>query len=339
MMIRKYTTCLLLLSVVILVASFFMNASYLQASTCLQLNSDLSYGMSDQSPSQSIYLLQEYLHGFGYLTATPNSHFGSATLSAVKTFQTANSISSTGYVGPLTRAAINKKTCGASAATSVVTPTVQSTLPTQTSVPEVFNANVTSPTTGQVLSVGSSTVIRWNSTPPNTYDINLEQPGGAGAGFIAMSQSANTNSNQYVWNVGKIFTSQSNSYHILSTGTYRIRLQSSVSGVSTSDQTSGWFTIVVQQFAVNSVVPSSAYADNATSVVLFGTGFTNSTSVYFDSNYSSLRTNNQYVSSDGTVLVFTIPTTVPPGSRTLYINNNGYNSSPITIPFTVLNIQ
>jgi hypothetical protein len=112
-----------------------------------------------------------------------------------------------------------------------------------------------------------------------------------------------------------------------------------VSGASTSDETSGWFTVVAQQFAVNSVTPSSAYADNATSVVLFGTGFTNSTSIYFDNTYSSLRANNQYVSSDGTVLVFTIPNTVPSGSHTLYINNNGYNSSPVTMPFTVLSIQ
>src|ERR1035437_7496723 len=94
-MIHKYLTNLLLLAVTILGATLFMNASYIHASTCLQLNSDLSYGMSDQSPSQSVYLLQGYLQGLSYLSATPNGHFGLATLSAVKIFQMANSISST----------------------------------------------------------------------------------------------------------------------------------------------------------------------------------------------------------------------------------------------------
>ena len=322
--------------------SFLKDTLNVQASACLQLNSDLSYGMSDQGSSDSIYLLQEYLQSIGYLTATPNGHFGSATLAAVEAFQAANSISSTGYVGPLTRASINQKTCNTSSAATVNEPTAVQTVsvPIQTPATEVVNTNVTSPATGQVLSIGSSTVIRWNNTPSGPYNISLEQPGGVGAGFIAFNQSSNTsNQNQYIWSVGEISTFQSSSNTIVSPGTYRIRLQSSVSGASTNDPTSGWFTIVAQQFAVTSVVPSSAYADNATSIVLFGTGFTNSTSIYFDSNYSNQRANNQYVSSDGTVLVFTIPTTVSAGSHTLYINSSGYNSLPVTMPFTVLSTE
>jgi len=337
---NKYLTSFLL-SASIIGVTLFINVPISHASTCLQLNSDLSYGMSDKGSSDSIYLLQQYLQGLGYLTATPNGHFGPATLSAVKTYQANNNISNTGYVGLLTRTSISQKTCSASSSTPVNASTVPQTIsiPVPSPVTEVVNTNITSPVTGQVFSIGSSTVIRWNNTPSSIYDIDLEQPGGAGAGFIAVSQSANTNSNQYVWNVGKILNSQSNSYQTLSPGTYRIRVKSSMGGASTNDQTSGWFTVVAQQFTINSVVPSSAYADNATSFVLFGTGFTNSTSVYFDSNYSSLKANNQYVSSDGTVLVFTIPTDVPSGSHTLYINNNGYNSSPVTIPFTVLSVQ
>ena len=309
------------------------------ASTCVQINSDLSYGQTDSTYGGSISILQNYLQSLGYLSATPNGHFGPSTLLAVKAYQTANSISNTGYAGPLTRASISQKTCSASPATTVNTPTILQPAPTPTPVAEVINTNVTSPATGQVLSVGSSTVIRWNNSPSGIYNISLEQPGGSGAGFIALNQSSNTiNPNQYVWSVGKVSTPQSNSA-IVSPGTYRIRLQSSVSGASTNDQTSGWFTIVAQQFAVSSVVPSSAYADNATSVVLFGTGFTNSTIIYFDSNYSGLRANNQYVSSDGTILVFTVPTNVSSGSHTLYINSNGYNSLPVTVPFTVLSTQ
>jgi hypothetical protein len=299
--------------------------------------------------------LQNYLVSAGYLTATPTGYFGSQTKSALKAFQAANGITATGQTGPLTRAAISQKSCAvattAITTTSTTCPTgltctanttANATVTTSASpvVTEVVNTNVTSPLTGQVLSIGSSTVIRWNNTPSGIYNINLEEPGGTGAGSIALNQSSNTsNPNQYVWSVGKVYTFQSSSGTTVSPGTYRIRLQNSVSGISANDQTSGWFTIVAQQFGVSSVVPSSAYADNTTSVVLFGTGFTNSTSVYFDSNYSSYKVNSQYVSADGTIMVFTIPTNVPAGSHTLYINNNGYNSSSVTLPFTVLSVQ
>jgi hypothetical protein len=370
-MLYKYLTYLLLLPATILGATFFMNASYIHASTCLQLNSDLSYSMSDQSPSQSIYLLQGYLHGLGYLTATPNGHFGPSTLAAVKAFQTANGITATGYVGSLTRTSISGKTCsvGTSVNTSTNTSSVQSVSASSQTCPVGYvctantqstsvaassnqtiannvsattntssNMTVTSPMTGQVLSIGSSVAIRWNVSPTSDYNIVLEQPGGIGAGFVAQSLSSNTNNNQYLWNVGKIFSSDMNSNQSVAAGTYRIRLESVSSGALSTDPVSGWFTIVAPQFVVNSVVPSSAYADNATSVVLFGSGFTTSASVYFGTNYSSLRADNTYVSPDGTVLVFTVPTTVPAGSYTLFINN-GAGSSPSKLPFVVSSIQ
>ena len=81
-------------------------------------------------------------------------------------------------------------------------------------------------------------------------------------------------------------------------------------------------------------MPASAFADDATSVVLLGSGFTPSASVYFDANNSSLRATNQYISSDGTVLVFTVPANVPTGPHTIYVND-GQNSQPVTLSFTV----
>jgi hypothetical protein len=253
-----------------------------------------------------------------------------------------NSISSTGYVGPITIASIGLKTC-ASSQNTVSTP-VQTANPTPTPTPTpVTTTNsytpvtFSSPTTGQVLSIGSSTVLRWNNTPSGIYNIILEQPGGVGAGFIASNQSP-LSGNQYVWKVGKMLSSQSNTYRTLLPGTYRIRIQNTGAGGYTNDQVSGWFTVVAQSFVVNTVMPTSAYADNASPVVLFGSGFGTNPSVYFDSNYSSLRANNQYVSTDGTVLVFTIPTSVGYGSHTLFINN-GNGSSPVTMPFTISSIQ
>lgn len=52
--------------------------------------------------------LQKVLIAHGYLKiAAPTGYFGPATLAAVKQYQSANSISMTGFVGPLTRAALN----------------------------------------------------------------------------------------------------------------------------------------------------------------------------------------------------------------------------------------
>jgi hypothetical protein len=311
------------------------------ASMCVQINSDLSYGQTDSTYGGPILALQNYLQSLGYLSATPNGHFGQSTLLGVKAYQKANSISSTGYVGPLTRASISQKTCSTGVASNVTVinnSSIQSS-PVSVATPEVSsNVGITSPATGQVLSIGSSNVIRWNVSPSNIYNINLEQPGGAGAGFIALNQSPNISLNQYVWNAGKVLVSQANSTQSVLPGTYRIRLQGVSSGANSTDQVSGWFTIVAQQFSANSVVPSSSPADNVTSVVLFGLGLTSSVSVYFDSNYSSLRANNEYVSPDGTILVFTIPTNVPAGPHTLIINN-GISSTPISLPFTVSSIQ
>src|SRR3989344_2802038 len=52
--------------------------------------------------------LQKRLALLGYFSLEPNGHFGPATEQAVKKFQSANGIRAAGYVGPSTRAALNK---------------------------------------------------------------------------------------------------------------------------------------------------------------------------------------------------------------------------------------
>lgn len=74
---------------------------------------DLSFGMANHE----VHLLQNYLnmHGFPVAASGPGSlgnetdRFGSLTLQALKRFQAAHGISSTGNFGPVTRAFVNKR--------------------------------------------------------------------------------------------------------------------------------------------------------------------------------------------------------------------------------------
>lgn len=359
---RKRVLVCLTVFIVGIVISLQVNVVSAQ-SFCLNISKNLSYGQTDQVARGPILDLQNYLQSLGFLNAVPNGHFGPSTLAGVKTYQKNNHISVTGYVGPLTRASLAAKTCGnksapapsvattstvpgcalgaafssstgASCAMTTSQPVVTTTSNIVSNANDVVTTGITSPITGQVLSTGSSTVIRWSNPPSGIFNITLEQPGGVGAGFVAMNLSPNSGLNQYVWKVGAVYSSQTNSNITIAPGTYRLRLQSATYGASSNDEVSGWFTVTTPQFTVSSIVPSSGYADNASSVVLFGAGFTSGSAVYFDSDYSNVRANNQYVSPDGSILVFTIPTAVPAGVHTLYIHNSP-GSNPVTISFTI----
>ncbi|MEI8327601.1 MAG: peptidoglycan-binding domain-containing protein [Candidatus Taylorbacteria bacterium] len=343
--INRYHKNIAILVAIMIIVFVVGGVANTRASTCISLNADLGYGAVDNVAGGPVSQLQGFLRDSNYLVASSTGYFGQATLSAVKAFQTSGSVSSTGYVGPLTRAMITQKSCiystsntsvvGSSAATvNSVPPSVSVPI----SLPAISRGSITSPVTGQVISIGSSTVIRWSRSLTGNYDLSLEQPGGAGVGFIANDQFSGTNQNQYIWKVGKIFLTQSNSYQTVPAGTYRIRLRDSSVGDPATDQLSGWFTVIASQFSVSSIVPPRGLADDSTSFVLFGSGLTPSTHIYFDSNYSGLRATNRYVSPDGSLVVFTVPTTVPAGSHMLYIND-GQSSSPLSMPFVVSTIQ
>ena len=83
-----------------------------QSSTCIDLKYDIKFG--DRSFGDSyINVLQSFLAGRGYFQKdfVVTGYFGSLTLSAVKKFQADYGISSTGYVGPITRAKIKSISC------------------------------------------------------------------------------------------------------------------------------------------------------------------------------------------------------------------------------------
>lgn len=67
-------------------------------------DTDLSIGMTGQDVTE----LQQRLMEAGYLTVSPTGYFGHLTASAVMKYQAAHGVATTGYVGPLTRAELNK---------------------------------------------------------------------------------------------------------------------------------------------------------------------------------------------------------------------------------------
>jgi len=64
--------------------------------------SDLEYDMD----GSDVLRLQNLMVAKGYMTATPNGHFGPATKAAVTAWQKASGLPATGYFGPLSRAKI-----------------------------------------------------------------------------------------------------------------------------------------------------------------------------------------------------------------------------------------
>ncbi|MFA6314987.1 MAG: peptidoglycan-binding domain-containing protein [Candidatus Paceibacterota bacterium] len=77
---------------------------------------NLAYGMQ----GSSVFELQDVLIEKGHLTGSgPTGYFGLLTLNAVKAFQSANGIPNTGYVGMLTRGALNSIVVSATASSTV----------------------------------------------------------------------------------------------------------------------------------------------------------------------------------------------------------------------------
>lgn len=69
------------------------------------IDKNLKYGQRDSEVME----LQEFLIDKGFLKTAPTSFFGLLTLKAVKSYQISAGVSSTGFVGALTREKINKE--------------------------------------------------------------------------------------------------------------------------------------------------------------------------------------------------------------------------------------
>ncbi|MFA6050318.1 MAG: IPT/TIG domain-containing protein [Candidatus Paceibacterota bacterium] len=79
---------------------------------CLTLSNNLHMASRDYFTNGEVTKLQQFLYSRGYLSVSPTGYFGRMTMAAVRSFQSSQGIIATGFVGPLTRAAITRVSCG-----------------------------------------------------------------------------------------------------------------------------------------------------------------------------------------------------------------------------------
>lgn len=267
---------------------------------CINLSYNLGYASSDSKTNGEVTKLQSFLKAQGHLSATPNGNFGPATLAAVKKFQTANGISSTGTVGALTRMAVQIKSC-----VSVSEPAK----PVATSTPSTLA--VTSPASGTKLLIGQYKKIVWTSSG-YIQDIVLEDESGVAQGFVTPSIGGTMS---YLWKVGTVFSSRAQGNVVVQPGNYRIRVRG-----SGTDQVSGLFTIEAQPMVVKYLMPTDVAADGSSSVLIYGSGFPETVAIFIDNRYATNAT-KLYSSTDGKIIVFAIPANVPVGTHEIILDN------------------
>jgi peptidoglycan hydrolase-like protein with peptidoglycan-binding domain len=131
---KKYIViAALLLSVSVPAATFAQTPADIDPnqtnSSCLSLNNNMGYGARDINTNGEVSFIQDFLNAQGLFNQEPTGFMGRLTVASVKSFQTLNGISPTGYVGLYTRTKIKNLTC---------------TLPTQTNIPS--DSNISKPT-------------------------------------------------------------------------------------------------------------------------------------------------------------------------------------------------
>ena len=109
--------------------------------TNASLNTNLYYGLQNNS---DVKQLQEFLIAKGFLTGSSTGNFFSLTLKAVKVYQTSVSISPTGYVGTLTRTAINNDLAAQLSASNAEAIAETGTTPPASTTPATANNTMAS---------------------------------------------------------------------------------------------------------------------------------------------------------------------------------------------------
>ncbi|HEY0907811.1 MAG TPA: peptidoglycan-binding domain-containing protein [Candidatus Paceibacterota bacterium] len=285
------------------------------ATPALAACTDIAADIGSGSTGSNVTRLQVYLAEAGYLTATPNGVFGPATLAAAKKFQAANGISSTGFVGPTTRAFIKAKSCA-------TTPTASGSSGSQTNVPAKAPL-ISSPKAGAVVTIGKTQIIRWASEIKSTYSIILEDKNGISVGYIAITRLGGT---QFEWKAGEVYSTESQKNTVVAPGEYKIRIRNTYAGTSADDPQSAVFTLEAQPVAANMIYPKTVSSSDETPIVIYGSGFNDATSIYLNGPFN-IRTTKQYVSPDGKVLIFSLTSNMSAGTYSIWAYNGTDSTS------------
>lgn len=302
------------------------------AAACTRLTRDLSTGSNDSTMGGQVRQLQEFLVSAGYLSAAPNGNFGPATTAAVKAYQAAKGLPSTGFVGSLTRFAIEYQSCSSTSSSGSNASGSQATESTgSNSGSSSSKGSITRPRAGEELVMGKTFTVKWAGVPKGDYALVLEDSKGVTHGYIASYLSPSAT--EYVWNVGEVEVSGSNSTKRVPLDDYRIRLQSRSFGKSDSDAVSSTFRIGAPELAATTLLPTSIRADGKAVVALYGAGLFGAT-IYLDEWYQNPVT-VVYASPDGRLLVLSVPEGTAVGKHRLVIRNQYGSLITSTIQLSV----
>ena len=86
-------------------------AAYFETSPAPRCDVQINRTLQAGSEGIDVSVLQNLLNRAGFLSATPNGHYGPATTAAVRMFQAENGLSRTGSVGSATLDALNERMC------------------------------------------------------------------------------------------------------------------------------------------------------------------------------------------------------------------------------------
>jgi peptidoglycan hydrolase-like protein with peptidoglycan-binding domain len=111
----------------------------------MKFDKDLSFGIKN---SAEVKNLQKFLSEEGYFKGEATGNYFNLTAEAVKAFQKANKISSTGYFGPVTRATVNSRSADAL-------------------------LSITSHKGGEKIEVGNKQTVTWGSTNYDSSDVKI----------------------------------------------------------------------------------------------------------------------------------------------------------------------
>ena len=106
--------------------------------------------------------LQTWLENNGYYSGPVTGYFGALTEAGVENFQTANGISDTGYVGPLTLAALNAKASGTTTANSSTLAQLEAELNSLLAQIQSLEASGSVTTTTTTIPVGANVSLQTN---------------------------------------------------------------------------------------------------------------------------------------------------------------------------------